>query len=109
VISGHWGRRQNSHRVGGVAARDATRVALANLASFKFKLGWDSVRNPSEGNSGEENSKETNEHVGFDVIELEILVVSNGYTYFLYLELPHCIHHGHHSPGPWKGTGLNVR
>ena len=61
---GHWGRRENPHRVGAIAAMDVTRVTLADLASFKLGLSRGSNRNPSEGNDGEENGKETNEHVG---------------------------------------------
>jgi len=84
---------------------DATRVALANLANFK--LGRSSIRNPSEGDDGEENGRETNEHVGVDAIRLDFLVSSDGYTHFLYLELlllcPSWRRHA-----PWKGAGLNV-
>jgi len=85
VFSGHWHRREDPHRVGGVAARDATRVALANLTNFK--LGRSSSRNPNECNDGEENGTETNEHVGVDEIELDFLVANDSeYTHFLYLE-----------------------
>jgi len=92
---------------------DVTRVALANAGtagtSFKFGLGRGSIGYPSEGNDGEDNGGEANEHVGVDAIELDILVVSDGYTVTFYtLKLPLlCPLWRCHAP--WKGGRLNVR
>jgi len=80
---------------------------LADLASFKFGLSRGSISNPGEGNDGEENSEETNEHVDVDAIELDILVVSDGYTDLLYPSLKMCPSWRPHAPR--KGEGLNVR
>jgi hypothetical protein len=64
--SGHWRRRESPHIHSAGAALHATRVALADLASFK--VGWNSGRNPSEGNDREENGRGTNEHVAVDLM-----------------------------------------
>jgi len=41
---------------------------LANPGVANFKPLWGSTRNPSEGNGGEENGREMDEHVGVDAI-----------------------------------------
>ena len=79
---------------------------MANLANFE--LGRSSIRNPSERNDREEDGREMNEHVGVDLIELDILVASDGYTRFLYLERPHLCP-SWLCNAPWNGVGLNVR
>lgn len=81
---------------------DATRVALANLASSK--LGRSSIRNASEGDDGEENGRKMNEHVGIDTIGLDFLAAGNGYTHFLYLEIP-LLRPSWRRHTPWKGEG----
>ena len=75
VFSGHW-HQENPHGVGAGAALHATRVALADLASFKG--GRDSGRNPSEGNDREENGREMNEHIGVDSMQVSVFANDEG-------------------------------
>ena len=56
--------RLNRSLAASLPALYTTRVALANLASYKG--GRDTSRNASEGNDREGNGRETNEHVGVD-------------------------------------------
>ena len=87
------------------AALYTTRVALANLASFKG--GRDTSRNTSEGNDREGNGRETNEHAGVDSMrewrcsqtmkELKFLLASN---HIPYPELASCdLHRSDTPPG----------
>jgi hypothetical protein len=52
------------HVYGAVAALDATRVALGDLANVKNSRGSDGK--PSKGDDKEENGRGANEHVGED-------------------------------------------
>jgi hypothetical protein len=111
AFSGHGRRRDDPHFHNVGAALHATRVALADLASCKG-VGRNSSHNPSEGNSREENGRETNEHVGVGLREtmkdVEFLLASSVYTHLLYLERPLlCPPWGRQAP--WKGTGLVVQ